>query len=448
MIEAVLLGAAPFSARHRPRVLRKNDDSKAHEPNLFSAPDWCSHRSGCIVGGRCQTLLMDTASFPLNPRLHPRCTIVPPYLLVRLAKLDGPRFAQAAAAAKQSLLRDSQIRQLRGAPRPFAYSGARTLLARTPGESDRTISDADGQERLPGRRVRTEGQAPGRDPAVNEAYDGLGSTQRLFWSQFGRDGVDGFGLPLDATVHYGKQYDNAFWDGERMVFGDGDQEVFNRFTISLSVIGHELTHGVTQFTANLEYQGQSGALNESISDVFGALVEQHAKKQSTAEASWLIGEGLFTDQVEGAALRSMKAPGTAYNDDVLGKDPQPASMAGYVDTDDDNGGVHLNSGIPNRAFFLVADRLGGNAWETPGRIWYDTLTGTGLERRSDFAAFAAATADTAARLYGKSSTAHDAVLQAWATVGVVTAPAPSLTHPTAPTPPSAPTPPTPPQPPE
>ena len=448
MIEAVLLGAAPFSARHRPRVLRKNDDSKAHEPNLFSAPDWCSHRSGCIVGGRCQTLLMDTASFPLNPRLHPHCTIVPPYLLVRLAKLDGPRFAQAAAAAKQSLLRDSQIRQLRGAPRPFAYSGARTLLARTPGESDRTISDADGQERLPGRRVRTEGQAPGRDPAVNEAYDGLGSTQSLFWSQFGRDGVDGFGLPLDATVHYGKQYDNAFWDGERMVFGDGDQEVFNRFTISLSVIGHELTHGVTQFTANLEYQGQSGALNESISDVFGALVEQHAKKQSTAEASWLIGEGLFTDQVEGAALRSMKAPGTAYNDDVLGKDPQPASMAGYVDTDDDNGGVHLNSGIPNRAFFLVADRLGGNAWETPGRIWYDTLTGTGLERRSDFAAFAAATADTAARLYGKSSTAHDAVLQAWATVGVVTAPAPSLTHPTAPTPPSAPTPPTPPQPPE
>ncbi|TFB65112.1 M4 family metallopeptidase [Cryobacterium sp. Hz9] len=392
---------------------------------------------------------MDTAPFPLNPRLPPHCTIVPPYLLVRLAKLDGPRFAQAAAAARQSLLRDSQIRQLRGGARPFAYSGARTLPTRIPGEFDRTISDAGGQERLPGRRVRAEGQAPGSDPAVNEAYDGLGSTQTLFWSQFGRDSVDGFGLPLDATVHYGKQYDNAFWDGERMVFGDGDGEVFNRFTISLSVIGHELTHGVTQFTANLEYRGQSGALNESISDVFGALVEQHARKQSTAEASWLIGEGLFTDQVEGEALRSMKAPGTAYNDDVLGKDPQPASMAGYVETEDDNGGVHLNSGIPNRAFFLVAESLGGNAWETPGRIWYDTLTGTGLDRRSNFAAFAAATADTAARLYGTSSTAHDAVLQAWATVGVVAAsPAPALTQPTTPTPP-APTPapaPPPPQP--
>ncbi|MCY7405708.1 MAG: M4 family metallopeptidase [Cryobacterium sp.] len=355
----------------------------------------------------------------MHPALHARCTIVPPYLLVRLAKLDDPRFAQTAAAARASLLRDSQIRQLRGGAHPVPRSGARTLPARTPGESDRTISDAGGQERLPGRRVRAEGQPAGSDPAVNEAYDSLGTTQNLFWTQFGRDSIDGFGLPLDATVHYGRQYDNAFWDGERMVFGDGDGQVFNRFTISPSVIGHELTHGVTQFTANLEYRGQSGALNESISDVFGALVEQYATGQSTAQASWLIGEGLFTDQVEGEALRSMKAPGTAYNDDVLGKDPQPDSMAGYVETDDDNGGVHLNSGIPNRAFYLVADALGGNAWETPGRIWFDTLTGTGLSRQSDFAAFAAATADTAARLYGSGGGAHDAVMRAWATVGVM-----------------------------
>ncbi|WP_104200040.1 M4 family metallopeptidase [Cryobacterium sp. Y29] len=381
-----------------------------------------------------------------NSALHTVCTIVPPYLLVRLAKLDEPRFAQAAAAARASLLRDSQIRQLRDGVHPFAYSGARTLPARTPGESDRTISDAGGQERLPGRHVRAEGQPAGDDPAVNEAYDSLGATQMLYWTQFGRDSIDGNGLPMDATVHYGKQYDNAFWDGERMVFGDGDGQIFNRFTISPSVIGHELTHGVTQFTANLEYRGQPGALNESISDVFGALVEQHATNQSTADASWLIGEGLFTDQVEGVALRSMKAPGTAYNDDVLGKDPQPGDMTGYIETDDDNGGVHLNSGIPNRAFYLVADTLGGNAWETPGRIWYDTLTGTGLNRQSDFAAFAAATADTAARLYGSGGAAHNAVLQAWATVGVVAAisaplpparptPPPSSNAPTAPLPP-------------
>ncbi|WP_199185425.1 MULTISPECIES: M4 family metallopeptidase [unclassified Cryobacterium] len=368
---------------------------------------------------------MDTPQIqsPLIPRY---CTIVPPYLLTRLAQLADPKFARAAAAARDSLLRDSRIRRLRDGAHPLAHPGARSLPTRTPGESDRTISDAGGLERLPGRQVRTEGQPAGTDPAVTESYDSLGATQAMYWNQFGRDSIDNGGMPMDATVHYGQKYDNAFWDGERMVFGDGDGQVFNRFTISPSVIGHELTHGVTQFTANLKYQGQSGALNESISDVFGALVEQNLRGQSTSAASWLIGEGLFTEQVEGIALRSMKAPGTAYNDDVLGKDPQPDSMAGYVETDDDNGGVHLNSGIPNRAFYLVAEAIGGNAWKTPGRIWYETLTGTALRPQSDFAAFAAATADTAARLYGNGSTAHDAVLRAWATVGVVAAvPSPS-----------------------
>ncbi len=350
--------------------------------------------------------------------LRTPCTIVPPYLLARLAKLSDPRFEQAALAAQQSLVWGSEMHHVRSAQHPLPPRAARALPARTPGASERTISDAEGRERLPGRRVRTEGEPAGLDAAVNEAYDGLGATQNLLWTQFGRDSIDNVGLPLEATVHYGRQYDNAFWDGERMVFGDGDGEVFNRFTLSLSVIGHELAHGVTQFTANLKYEGQSGALNESISDVFGVLVEQYAAGHSTAEASWLIGEGLFTDEVEGMALRSMKAPGTAYDDDVLGKDPQPANMADYVETDDDNGGVHLNSGIPNRAFYLVANTLGGNAWETPGRIWYETLSGSALHPHSDFAAFAAATASTAARLYGIDGAAHAAVLQAWTSVGV------------------------------
>jgi Zn-dependent metalloprotease len=292
--------------------------------------------------------------------------------------------------------------------------------ARTPGSPDRNVSDAGGLEHLPGRLVRSEAQPPVADVAVNEAYDGLGATYSLYWTQFQRDSVDGNGLPLAASVHYGTLYDNAFWDGDRMVLGDGDGEVFNRFTLSVSVIGHELTHGVTQLTANMRYHGQSGALNESVSDVFGALVEQHAKGHSAAEASWLIGEGLFTDQVQGRALRSMKAPGTAYDDDVLGKDPQPASMAGYVDTDDDDGGVHLNSGIPNRAFYLVAETLGGNAWDAPGQIWYDTLTSGALTATVDFAGFAAATAAAASARFGAGSAEEQAVLSAWETVGVPT----------------------------
>jgi len=352
---------------------------------------------------------------------HPaRCAIVPPYLLARLATVEDPRFSAAAEAARRSLRLDDPIRSLRSAaPRPPALPG---LLAAVPGTVRRTISDAHQLQSLPGRIVRTEGQPPVADVAVNEAYTGLGDTHELFWSRYQRDSIDGRGLPLDATVHYGRAYDNAFWDGERMVFGDGDGEVFNRFTLSLSVIAHELTHGVTQYTANLVYQGQSGALNESVSDVFGALVEQYATGQDTATASWLIGAGLFTDEVQGEALRSMKAPGTAYDDDVLGKDPQPASMDDYIDTEEDNGGVHLNSGIPNRAFYLVADAMGGYAWEAPGQIWYDTLTGPDLTATTTFAGFARATETAAIARYGQGSPEHEAVRVGWDGVGLTLEP--------------------------
>src|SRR5690606_25342549 len=125
--------------------------------------------------------------------------------------------------------------------------------------------------------------------------------------------------------------------------GDEDlpesQRLFNRFTIAADIIGHELAHGVTQHTANLIYQGQSGALNESMSDVFGSLVKQRLLGHTAAEADWLIGEGLFTSNVNGTGIRSMKEPGTAYDDPVLGKDPQPGHMNNYVQTPSDNGGV-------------------------------------------------------------------------------------------------------------
>src|SRR5690606_33494988 len=179
-------------------------------------------------------------------------------------------------------------------------------------------------------------------------HDGLGHTHRFFLDGFGRASIDGHNMRLDAVVHYGDRYDNAFWDGSRMVFGDGDGEVFDRFTRSLSVIGHELAHGVTQFAAGLRYEGQSGALAESVSDVFGALVERYALDQGADEASWLIGEGLFTDLVQGRALRSMLEPGTAYDDDVIGRDPQPGHMRDYSTTSDDNRGVHRNPGLTHR----------------------------------------------------------------------------------------------------
>ena len=223
-------------------------------------------------------------------------------------------------------------------------------------------------------------------------------------------------MRLDSSVHYGSGYDNAFWNGSQMVYGDGDGKLFHRFTLSVDVIGHELTHGVTAHEANLEYQDQPGALNESISDVFGSLVKQRGLGQTAGDADWLIGEGLFTKRVSGRALRSLEAPGTAYDDPVLGKDPQPGHMSDYVETSDDDGGVHINSGIPNHAFYLAATAIGGFAWEKAGRIWYVALRDR-LRHGSDFAEAARLTAAVAADLFGPSSPEAEAVIAAWDTVG-------------------------------
>ncbi|MGH2538991.1 MAG: M4 family metallopeptidase, partial [Actinomycetota bacterium] len=235
-----------------------------------------------------------------------------------------------------------------------------------------------------------------------------------------RNSIDDQGMRLDSTVHYSVDMDNAFWDGTQMVYGDGDGEIFERFTAAIDVIGHEMTHGVTQFTANLEYRGQSGALNESNSDVIGTLVKQWSLKQTVDEADWLIGEGLLMPNVKGRALRSMKAPGTAFDDPVLGKDPQPDHMSRFVTTTADRGGVHINSGIPNRAFYLAAASIGGYAWEEAGKIWYQTLTQR-LRRDSQFTHAAAATISAAGDLFGEASSQQEAVRDAWEQTGVLDA---------------------------
>jgi Zn-dependent metalloprotease len=154
-----------------------------------------------------------------------------------------------------------------------------------------------------------------------------------------------------------------------------------------------------------------------MSDVFGSLVKQWHLKQTSAQADWLIGAGLLGPTIKGVALRSMKAPGTAYDDPILGKDPQPADMKHFVDTADDDGGVHINSGIPNHAFYLAAVAIGGRAWEKAGAIWYDALTNY-LRPASDFEAAANATLTAARVRFGAASPEARAVQQAWTAVGL------------------------------
>lgn len=361
------------------------------------------------------------ASAPVRP-------VIPPFLLERIAEHSasnrrGVAVQHASSSAARTLeidreLIDRRVGATDNADRlsiRAADTETRPATAVTP---TRSVFDAQFARELPGIPVRREGQPATGDASVDEAYEGLGVTFEFFRDVYGRDSLDGRGLPLDATVHYDRDYDNAFWDGERMVFGDGDGEVFGRFTASLSVIAHELAHGFTQYTSRLAYSGQSGALNESLSDVFGVLVEQYSLGQDADHASWLVGEGLFLPAVEGRALRSMIAPGTAYDDDVLGRDPQPADMNSYVETTADNGGVHINSGIPNRAFALAAVGLGGPSWDRAGQVWFDVCTDPSLSPTVDFEGFASATVQAAGSRFGEESDVRRVVAHAWASVGV------------------------------
>ena len=322
-----------------------------------------------------------------------RCRFVPPYLLSRVAP--------------ESLLVDDTLRHRRSA---LALEG-RSVVA--PGGPAWVVHTADHDTELPGTPVRSAGDPASGDAAVDEAADGVTGALALFADVYGRASYDGRGARVLLTVHYGRDYDNAFWNGTQLVFGDGDGRVFERFTKPVDVLGHELTHAVTEHTAGLRYQDQPGALNESVSDVFAACLKQRLLGQSAAEADWLIGAGIFVPGIRARALRDMANPGTAYDDPVLGRDPQVGSFADYVETEDDNGGVHLNSGIPNRAFQLAAVGIGGTSWEGAGRVWYDALTGGAVGADTDFAGFAAATVAVAGR--------HaDAVRRAWSAVGVTT----------------------------
>lgn len=319
---------------------------------------------------------------------------LPTYLLDRIARSEDQHLSRCV---RQTLLVDARIRERRQAVRPALD-----------GEGSWQVYDAAGGTDLPGTLVRSPGDPASGDLAVDEAATGLEATQQLL-GDWGRDSYDDAGATAVATVHYGQDYVNAFWDGTQLVFGDGDGVVFDRFTKPIDVLGHELAHALVTSTADLVYQGQPGALNESVADVVGACVKQRVLGQDAAEADWLIGEGIFMPGVQGRALRSMVEPGTAYDDPRVGTDPQPGHMDDYVVTSDDNGGVHINSGIPNRAFVLAARAVGGPSWSGAGRIWYHALlTATAQD---DFVTFAGRTVEVA----GEHA---DAVAQAWRGVGV------------------------------
>jgi Zn-dependent metalloprotease len=353
------------------------------------------------------------------PRNPVQC-IIPPYIteqLLRSANAEVRLRAEANIAAAATV-RAERI-QAHASPSLMAKEKQRLPA----GGKHRLLYDAKEADKLPGTLVRSEGQAPAADPAVNEAFDHAGSTWDFYYTVFKRDSLDGDGMTLVGSVHLAEAdergrlvpLDNAFWNGRQMAYGDGDGVIFQRFTRSLDVVGHELTHGVQAFTSNLEYEGQSGALNEHFADVFGILVRQWSEGETAQSANWLIGREVLVPAPTRRGIRDMERPGTAFmSDPYLGSDPQPSHMRKLYEGNSDNGGVHINSGIPNRAFVLAAKALGGNAWDTAGRIWYETMLR--LPKRCEFQECAELCVQAAA-VHGAG--AVDAVRKAWSNVGVL-----------------------------
>jgi len=297
----------------------------------------------------------------------PICFFVPAHLLAHIARVEArdtlePGPAQRTALLSQHL-RDQRRRQLPGV---VALTAA-TLTTPPPASAGRIVYDDQNTWKTDVNEVRGEGEDEAEAQNVNLAYDWLGATRDFYREVLGRNSIDNAGLDLDANVNYGVDFDNAFWDGKRMVFGNGDNVIFKDFTGDLDVPAHEMTHGVTQFTAGLNYgNDQTGALNEAFSDMMGTAVDAWFNKKDAGAHDFLIGEGVMADQLFGEAIRNMAEPGTAYDDPVLGVDPQPRNMSGYVQ----NGDPHVNSGIPNRWFYLVCTEIGINDTAV---VMYQTL---------------------------------------------------------------------------
>jgi Zn-dependent metalloprotease len=343
------------------------------------------------------------------------CCALPSHLLRHIA--DKASSSYRAALLKQEKA-SNRIRGQRAAR--TAQASRQSPKGGTPGVR-RSVFDARGRTVLPGTLARQEGAGPSTDSTVNHAYDNVGITLDFYVKVLGRNSIDGRGMQVDSSVHYGEQYANAMWTGEEMVFGDGDGVHVMGFAQSLDIVAHELTHAVTQHSIvgglgqvhlgrKVQLVGQAGAFNESLSDVFASMVKQWHAGEDVNRADWLLGEGVLAPSL-GKAVRSLKNPGnSAYTYDG---DNQVKEMPRYIP----DGDVHVNSGIPNHAFYLAAAEIGGQSWKTVGPIWYHAMQT--LKSDATFSDAANATVAAAAKLFGTASRERKAVTAGWRKVKVI-----------------------------
>lgn len=337
------------------------------------------------------------------------CFIVPADALKKLAT-DRRLSAAARQAASDTARLSAEIGKLRDQANALAIT-ARALapmaktLTKTPAI---TVFDCKHTQTLPGTAVAKPGSSS--DATAKRTFKETTAVARFYKQVFKRNSIDGAGMTMLSSIHYGVKFNNAMWNGSQMLYGDGDSQLFVDFTKGDDVIGHELTHGVTQHSLQLVYSGDAGGLNESISDCFGSMFRQWQAKQDVDAADWLIGADIMGPVAKGkgyTCLRDMANPAAAH---CLAA--QPTNYAKVTPAMD----PHYSSGPPNLAFCLACKAVGGNSWDKVGQVWYRALTGFGPSPNLSMKDFADRTRKVAGQTYGK--TVRSAVDKAWKQVGL------------------------------
>lgn len=347
------------------------------------------------------------------------CSIVPSDVLRKLAQ-DVRLTDEVRQALTRTSLVDTQLRKLRDQAQELTAVTQSFLFGFGGHPFPPVVAgyDCNHGQTLPG--VPVQNPSSSTDPSSQRAYTEATNVAQFYHQIFGRDSIDDAGMTIMSSVHYGVKYNNAMWNGSQMIYGDGDDSIFIDFTGGNDVIGHELTHGVTQHTLQLVYANESGGLNESISDVFGSMFRQWRANQEFSTADWLIGSDIMGPAAHArnfTCLRDLASPAATH---CLA--PQPAHYSEYQPGMD----PHYSSGIPNLAFYTFAQAVADPAfpnrevhsWLLAGKVWYQAMTNGGSAPNMTMHEFASRTHQAAAQAYPGNSAIDSALGAAWAKVGV------------------------------
>ena len=340
------------------------------------------------------------------------CQIVPAEVLKRLSK-DRSLSEEQRKNFADTVKIDAELRKLRTQANQLTRVAgliagvAPPTVALAPAIS---VFNCNHGQTLPGAQVINPANSP--DATAKRVFSETTLVAAFYSQVFGRNSIDGAGMTMISSIHYGTGYNNAFWNGAQMTYGDGDGSIFVDFSKGNDVIGHELTHGVTQHTLQLAYNNEAGGLNESLSDCFGSMFLQWNASQNVNQANWLIGKDIMGPSATSQGLTCLRDMANPAAKHCLA--PQPTKFSQIKPGMD----PHLSSGPPNLAFYTAAKAVGGNSWDKVGQIWYKSLTGFGPTPAMKMKAFANRTRAVAAQLNPGNTAVANAVDAGWKKVGL------------------------------